>query len=136
MDKVAFSTTVVPYPSPSRYEWTTSCRLFATPRILGDPILVVTSTFSMLIMVPIVFGFLTFTPSSQHASNCCMKLSTLAFNLSIPSRTWETWPLISGNFLSMVVIREDKLGDFDAYPINPSKDPYKSNISIPLMNYY
>jgi hypothetical protein len=28
------------------------------------------------------------------------------------------------------------LGDPDAYPINPSKYPYKSNISIPLTNYY
>jgi len=36
----------------------------------------------------------------------------------------------------MVVIREDKWGDCDAYPINPSKDPYKSNISIQLTNYY
>jgi hypothetical protein len=36
----------------------------------------------------------------------------------------------------MVVIRKDKLGDYDAYPMNPSKDPYKSNISIPLTNYY
>jgi hypothetical protein len=36
----------------------------------------------------------------------------------------------------MAVIREDKWGDCDAYPINPSKDPYKSNISIPLTNYY
>jgi hypothetical protein len=61
-----------------------------------------------------------------------MKLSTLAFNLSIPSRTWETWPFISGSFLSMAVIREDKWEDCHACPINPSKDPYKSNISIPL----
>jgi hypothetical protein len=65
-----------------------------------------------------------------------MKLSTLAFNLSIPSRTWETWPLISSSFLSMAIIQEDKWGDCDAYPINPSKDPYKSNISIPLTNHY
>jgi hypothetical protein len=65
-----------------------------------------------------------------------MKFSTLTFNLSIPSRTWETWPLISGSFFSMAVIRENKLGDCDACPINPSKDPYKSNISIPLTNYY
>jgi hypothetical protein len=65
-----------------------------------------------------------------------MKSSTLAFNLSIPSRTWETWPLISGSFFSMAVIRENKLGDCDAYPINPSKDPYNDNISIPLTNYY
>jgi len=65
-----------------------------------------------------------------------MKLSTLAFNLSIPSRAQQTWPLISGSFLSMAVIREDKLGDCDACPINPSKDPYKSNISIPFTNYY
>jgi hypothetical protein len=36
----------------------------------------------------------------------------------------------------MVVIRENKLGDCDACTINPSKDPYKSNISIPLINYY
>jgi hypothetical protein len=36
----------------------------------------------------------------------------------------------------MAAIRKDKLGDFDAYPINPSKNPYKSNISIPLTNYY
>jgi hypothetical protein len=35
----------------------------------------------------------------------------------------------------MAVIQEDKLGDCDAYPINPSKNPYKSNISIPLTNY-
>jgi len=65
-----------------------------------------------------------------------MKSSTLTFNLSIPSRTWETWPLISGSFFSMAVIRENQLGNPDAYPINPSKDPYKSNISIPLTNYY
>jgi hypothetical protein len=32
----------------------------------------------------------------------------------------------------MAVIRENKLGDCDAYPINPSKDPYKSNISITI----
>jgi hypothetical protein len=36
----------------------------------------------------------------------------------------------------MAVIRENQLGDPDACPINPSKDPYKSNISIPLTNYY
>jgi hypothetical protein len=36
----------------------------------------------------------------------------------------------------MAVIRENKLGDCDAYPINPSKDPYKSNIIISLTNYY
>jgi hypothetical protein len=36
----------------------------------------------------------------------------------------------------MAVIRENKLGDCDAYPINPSKDPYNDNISIPLTNYY
>jgi hypothetical protein len=36
----------------------------------------------------------------------------------------------------MAVIRENQLGDCDACPINPSKDPYKSNISIPLTNYY
>jgi hypothetical protein len=36
----------------------------------------------------------------------------------------------------MVVIRENKWEDYDAYPINPSKDPYKSNIGIPLTNYY
>jgi hypothetical protein len=65
-----------------------------------------------------------------------MKSSTLAFNLSIPSRTWETWPLISSSFFSMSVIRENKLGDCDVCPINPSKDPYNDNISIPLTNYY
>jgi len=36
----------------------------------------------------------------------------------------------------MAVIQKDKWGDCDAYPINPSKDPYKSNISIPLTNHY
>jgi hypothetical protein len=36
----------------------------------------------------------------------------------------------------MAIIRKDKLGDYDACPINPSKDPYKSNISISLTNYY
>jgi hypothetical protein len=36
----------------------------------------------------------------------------------------------------VVVIQEDKWGDYDACPINPSKDLYKSNISIPLTNYY
>jgi hypothetical protein len=36
----------------------------------------------------------------------------------------------------MAIIRENKLGDCDACAINPSKDPYKSNISIPLTNYY
>jgi hypothetical protein len=36
----------------------------------------------------------------------------------------------------MAVIRENKWGDCDACPINPSKDPYKYNISIPLTNYY
>jgi len=36
----------------------------------------------------------------------------------------------------MVVIRENQLEDCDTCPINPSKDPYKSNISIPLTNYY
>jgi hypothetical protein len=36
----------------------------------------------------------------------------------------------------MAIIRKDKWGDYDACPINPSKDPYKSNISIPLTNYY
>jgi hypothetical protein len=36
----------------------------------------------------------------------------------------------------MAVIRENKLEDYDACPINPSKDPYKSNINIPLTNYY
>jgi len=36
----------------------------------------------------------------------------------------------------MVVIRKDKWGDCDACPINPSKDPYKSNISIPLTKHY
>jgi hypothetical protein len=90
----------------------------------------------MVIVVATIFGFLTFTPSFRHASNYCMKLFILAFNLSIPSRTWETWLLISGNFLSMAVIWEDKWGDCDVCPINPSKDPYKSNISIPLTNYY
>jgi hypothetical protein len=65
-----------------------------------------------------------------------MKLFSLTFYLSIPSRTWETWPFISNNFLSMAIIQEDKWEDYDAHPINPSKDPYKSNISIPLTNYY
>ncbi len=109
---------------------------FCNTKNLGDLVLVVTSTSSMLIVATTVFGFFTFKPSSQHASNCCMKLYTLTFNLSIPSRTWETWLLISGCFLSMAVIRKDKWGDCDACPINPSKDPYKSNISIPLTNYY
>jgi hypothetical protein len=36
----------------------------------------------------------------------------------------------------MAIIQKDKLGDCNACPINPSKDPYKSNISIPLANYY
>jgi hypothetical protein len=27
----------------------------------------------------------------------------------------------------MAIIRKDKWGDCDACPINPSKDPYKSN---------
>jgi hypothetical protein len=36
----------------------------------------------------------------------------------------------------MAVIRENKLDDCDACPINPSKDPYNDNISIPLTNYY
>jgi hypothetical protein len=36
----------------------------------------------------------------------------------------------------MAVIRENKLGDCDACPINPSQDPYNDNISIPLINYY
>jgi hypothetical protein len=36
----------------------------------------------------------------------------------------------------MAVIQKDKWGDYDARPINPSKDLYKSNISIPLTNYY
>jgi hypothetical protein len=65
-----------------------------------------------------------------------MKLSTLTLNLSILSKTWETWPLIYGSFLSMVIIRKDKWGDCDACTINPSKDPYKSYIGIPFTNYY
>jgi hypothetical protein len=36
----------------------------------------------------------------------------------------------------MAIIRENKLGDCDACTINPSKDPYKSNINVPLTNYY
>jgi hypothetical protein len=50
-----------------------------------------------------------------------MKLFTLAFNLSILSKTWETWPLISSSFLSMAVIRKDKWGDCDACPITHQK---------------
>jgi hypothetical protein len=52
-----------------------------------------------------------------------MKFFSLTFYLSIPSRTWETWPFISNNFLSMAIIQEDKWEDYDAHPINPSKDP-------------
>jgi hypothetical protein len=55
VDKVAFSTIVVPYPNPSRSEWTTSCKFFATPRISRDPVLIVTSTSLMLIMATIVY---------------------------------------------------------------------------------
>jgi hypothetical protein len=36
----------------------------------------------------------------------------------------------------MAIIQENKSGNYDVCPINPSKDPYKSNISIPLTNYY
>jgi hypothetical protein len=36
----------------------------------------------------------------------------------------------------MAVNIKNQLGDCDACPINPSKDLYKSNISIPLTNYY
>jgi hypothetical protein len=32
----------------------------------------------------------------------------------------------------MAVIREDEWGDFDACPMNPSKNSYKSNINIHL----
>ncbi len=64
MDKVALSTTVVPDLSPSRFEWTTSCKFFASAKISRDPILAVTSTSSMLIVVATIFGFLTFTPDS------------------------------------------------------------------------
>jgi hypothetical protein len=79
VDKMALSTTVVLDPSPSRSEWTTSCKFFATPKILGDPVFAVTSTYSMLIVAATVFGFFTFTPNSRHVSNLLHE----TFDLSI-----------------------------------------------------